>query len=231
MDSPGRLGWVIGRTCLPTYRPRSRIPSRIRYARESRPERPRELQPREGPSISGLGVWFASCEYALPIVRFPARKSATIGPARPAQWIYNSRAVMCRPIGGSADRGGRAVAVGISQKEPAIGDGYQSREVTLRKVSRFAGALCAAIYTPTGKRFETLSTTRGADLSPRPLRLLRQPRLILKATRLDPHLRAFFRVILRILFGRSLWLCDANCGQCASHLLHLDNQRSKCRIR
>jgi hypothetical protein len=91
--------------------------------------------------------------------------------------------------------------------------------------------LCAAIHTPIGKRFETLSTTRGADLSPRPLRLLRQPRLILKATRLDPHLRAFFRAIPRILFGRSLWLCDANCGQCASHLLHLDNQRSKCRIR
>jgi hypothetical protein len=75
----GRLGWVIGRTSPPTYRPRNRIPSLVRYAREARPERPIGLQPREGPSIAGLGVWFASREYALSPARFPADKSYLCG--------------------------------------------------------------------------------------------------------------------------------------------------------
>jgi hypothetical protein len=44
-----------------------------------------------------------------------------------------------RPRGRGAD--------GISQKKPAIRDGYQSREVTLLNVRRFARALCGAIHT------------------------------------------------------------------------------------
>jgi hypothetical protein len=58
----------------------------------------------------------------------------------------------------------RTPLAGISQKEPAIGDGCQSREVTLRKVSRFAGALCVAIHTRMGELFEIHSTKHRADL-------------------------------------------------------------------
>ena len=35
----------------------------------------------------------------------------------------------------------------ISKKEPAIGDGCQSREVMLRSISRFPVLVCAAIHT------------------------------------------------------------------------------------
>jgi hypothetical protein len=42
-------------------------------------------------------------------------------------------------------------ADGASQKEPAIGDGSQSREETLGKVIRFAAALCVVIHTRRGK--------------------------------------------------------------------------------
>jgi hypothetical protein len=52
-------------------------------------------------------------------------------------------------------RESRGAAGGASQKGPAIGDGCQSREVTLRNVNRFAGALRVAIHTRTGKLFET----------------------------------------------------------------------------
>jgi hypothetical protein len=73
---------------------------------------------------------------------------------------------------GPADRRQRmgespTVAGSASQKGPAIGDGCQSREEVVRSISRFAGTLCVAIHTRTGKLFETpLCTKKGADLSP-----------------------------------------------------------------
>jgi hypothetical protein len=71
---------------------------------------------------------------------------------------------MGRPIGASVRLASRARsrAGGISQKEPAIGDGCQFREVTPHNVSRFTGALCAAVHTRLGKR------SGRADLSPCP---------------------------------------------------------------
>ena len=48
----------------------------------------------------------------------------------------------------------------LLKKEPAIGDGCQSREVTLGSVSRFAGALCVAIHTRTGKILRTALRVR-----------------------------------------------------------------------
>jgi hypothetical protein len=52
-------------------------------------------------------------------------------------------------------RGASPAAHGTSRKEPAIGDGCQSREVTPHNVSRFAGALCVAIPTHMGKTLQT----------------------------------------------------------------------------
>ena len=69
---------VIGRTSRLLCCPRSHIASLVRYAREAHPERPIRLRLREGPPIEGLGVLFASCEYAPPHVPFPARKFAAI---------------------------------------------------------------------------------------------------------------------------------------------------------
>jgi hypothetical protein len=60
-----------------------------------------------------------------------------------------------RPIGVGAGlaRHARSRTV-VLKKRPAIGDGCQSREVTLRNVIRFAGALCVANHTRTGQFFE-----------------------------------------------------------------------------
>jgi hypothetical protein len=54
------------------------------------------------------------------------------------------------------------------KKAPAIGDGCQSREETLRNVSRFAGALCVAIHTCVRKLREPPGTKvrRGPESAP-----------------------------------------------------------------
>src|ERR1700733_7961428 len=73
------------------------------------------------------------------------------------------------PIGPSAGLASRArPRTAFLKKEPAIGDGCQSREETLRSVSRFAGALCVAIHTCIRKLREPPGTCR-ADPRPRPL--------------------------------------------------------------
>jgi len=62
----------------------------------------------------------------------------------------------------------RAAAAAFLKKAPAIGDGCQSREETLRNVSRFAGALCVAIHTCIRKLREPPGTKvrRGPEPAP-----------------------------------------------------------------
>jgi hypothetical protein len=60
-----------------------------------------------------------------------------------------------------------AAECGLSEKEPAIGDGCQSREVMLRNVIRFAAALCVVVHTRTGKLFGR--GLRSAPVSVEPL--------------------------------------------------------------
>ena len=97
----------------------------------------------------------------------PKTKEKPAGVNRPAisvaRYITDSRVTDCA----SAGLARAAVADGIFQKEPAIGDGCQFREVTVRNVGRIAGALCVAIHTRIGKLFEPPGTKCGADPSPK----------------------------------------------------------------
>jgi hypothetical protein len=61
---------------------------------------------------------------------------------------------MCRPIGGSAWASSVARADNASQKEPAIGDGSQSREKTPRHSKSIRGSvMCRNSHMPEGNAF------------------------------------------------------------------------------
>ena len=143
---------VIGRTSRLPCCPRSHIAAPVRHGREAHPETPTELQPQEGPLIAGLEVLFASREYAPPLARFPARKSATIKLTHYRRG--NARVWKMRPEIFPLLNGGK----GRTKIRAARGDDTSAKRArcTLRRPPSLKYALCSLAPVSEGERKSTV---------------------------------------------------------------------------